>query len=75
MGFKLNEFEIKLIFNRYDKKSLYTINLGEFIEEVSQEINPEGFENNEKQFVEGEGNHDDYSGQEMEEDAGVETRG
>lgn len=76
VGFKLNDFEIKLIFNRYDKKSLYTINLGEFIEEVSQEINPEEYENNEDQFAEGEANDDDeYSGQEMEEDAEDENRG
>lgn len=35
VGFKLNDFEARLLMNRYDKKCNYTVNLGEFIEEVS----------------------------------------
>ena len=35
VGFKLSDIESKLIMSRYDKKGSYTINLGEFVEEIS----------------------------------------
>lgn len=49
VGFKLSEVESKLIMSRYDKKGSHTINLGEFIEEISpppqeEEDNMEDFE-------------------------------
>jgi|LauGreDrversion4_2_1035121.scaffolds.fasta_scaffold384132_2 Ca2+-binding EF-hand superfamily protein len=49
VGFRLNDFEIKLILNRYDKDNSYTINLGEFIEEVNPEIVNEEYDNNEQE--------------------------
>lgn len=35
VGFKLNEFEARLILNRYDKNSDYMISLGEFLDEIA----------------------------------------
>ena len=35
VGFKLNEFETRLVMNRYDKRNSYSINLAEFAEEVA----------------------------------------
>ena len=55
VGFRLNDFEIKLIFNRYDKNGDYTINLGEFVEEVNAKVNIEEYESNEQEAeMEGE---------------------
>ena len=55
VGFRLNDFEIKLIFNRYDKNGDYTINLGEFVEEVNAKVNIEEYDSNEQEAeMEGE---------------------
>ena len=35
VGFKLNEYESKLIFGRYAKQNKYSVNLGDFIDEVN----------------------------------------
>jgi hypothetical protein len=35
VGFKLNEFEIRIVMNRYDKQNRYSISLADFADEVA----------------------------------------
>lgn len=47
VGFRLNEYEAKLVLNRYDKDADYCISMAEFMEEVSA-INMQQEEGNEE---------------------------